>query len=89
MTILINIVYTLNRNKLAKLYLPSMFQTSDIVLLRPKIETWFNLTKSPKRDHIYKYMLEEHNFLTRLGQSFLINSFSNPPTLDLGKLEKK
>ena len=29
----------LNLNKTAKLYLPSTFQTSDIELLSPKIET--------------------------------------------------
>ena len=39
MTILIICVYALNRNNQAKLYLPSTFQTSDIELLSPKIET--------------------------------------------------
>ena len=66
MTILIICVYALNRNKLAKLYLPSMFQTSDIELLSQKFKLNIHLTKLPKRDHIhdiYKlclYMLEEH-----------------------------
>ena len=32
-------VYALNRNKRAKLYLPSTFQTSDAELLSQKIET--------------------------------------------------
>ena len=32
-------VYALNRNKHAKLHLPSTFQTSDIELLSQKIET--------------------------------------------------
>ena len=49
-------------------YIPSTFQTSDIELLSPKIETSYSvhLTKSPKRDHIYTlclYTLEEHNCL--------------------------
>ena len=59
-------VYVLNRNKHAKLYLPSTFQTSDIELLNPKSTLNIHLTKSPKRDHIYKlclYMLEEHDCL--------------------------
>ena len=38
-TILILFVYAFNRNIIAKLYLPSTFQTSDIELLSPKIET--------------------------------------------------
>ena len=62
MAILIICVYVLNRNKHAKLYLPSTFQTSDIELLSPNI----HLTKSSKPDHIYKlclYMLEEYNCL--------------------------
>ena len=33
------LTYTFNRNTLAKLYLPSRVQSSDIELLRPKIET--------------------------------------------------
>ena len=41
MTILIICVYALNRNKNAKLYLPSTLQTSDMELLSPKIETLF------------------------------------------------
>ena len=70
MTILIICVYALNRTKYAKLYPPGMFQTSFIDLLSPKIEYKklnIHLTKSPKRDHIYKlglYMLEEHKCLT-------------------------
>ena len=39
------------------------FQTSDIEFLSPQSET---LSKTPKRDHIYKlclYTLEEHNCL--------------------------
>ena len=32
-------VYVFNRNKQAKLYLPSTFQASDIELLSPKIGT--------------------------------------------------
>ena len=40
-TILIICVYVFNRNKHAKLYLPSTFQTSDIELLSPKIETYY------------------------------------------------
>ena len=66
MTILIICVYVLNRNKPDKLYLPSTFQTSDIELLSPKLKLNIQLTKSPKREHIYKlglYMLEEHNCL--------------------------
>ena len=67
MTILIIFVYAFTRNKNAKLYLPSTFQTSDIELLGPKIETYnIHLTKSPKRDHIYNlclYTLEEHKCL--------------------------
>ena len=59
-------VFAFNRNKHAKIYLPSTFQTSDIELLAPKIETTshnIHLPKSPKPDHIYKlclYTLEEH-----------------------------
>ena len=34
-------VYAFNRNKNAELYLPSTFQTSDIELLGPKIETQY------------------------------------------------
>ena len=59
-------VYALNRNKYAKLYLPSTFQTSNIELLSPKLKLNIHLTKSPKHDHIYKlclYMLEENNCL--------------------------
>ena len=66
MTIIIICVYVLNRNKHAKLYLPSMFQTSDIEILSPKLKLYMHLTQSPKRDHIDKvclYMLEEHNCL--------------------------
>ena len=47
-------------------YLPNTFQTSDIKLLSPKLKLNIHLTKSPKRDHIYKlflYMLVEHNCL--------------------------
>ena len=47
----------------AKFYLPSTFQTSDIELLSPKLKLNIHLTKSPKRDHIYKFSLytpEEH-----------------------------
>ena len=54
-------------NKNAKLYLGSMFQTSDIELLSPKIETFnIHLTTSPKHDHICKlclYTLGEHKCL--------------------------
>ena len=59
-------VYAFNRNKIAKLYLPSTFQTSDIELLSPKLKLNIRLTKSLKRDHIYKlclYTLEEHKCL--------------------------
>ena len=66
MTILIILVYAFNRNKSAKVYLPSKFQTSDIELLSPKLKLNIHLTKSPKRDHIYKlcfYSLEEHKCL--------------------------
>ena len=59
-------VYAFHRNKIAKLYLPSIFQTSDIELLSPKLKLNIHLTKSPKRDHIYKlclYTLEEHKRL--------------------------
>ena len=52
--------------KKAKLYYPSTFQTSDIEVLGPKIELNIHLTKSPKRDHIYKlfsFTLEEHKCL--------------------------
>ena len=47
-------------------YLPSMFQTSDIELLSPKLKLNIHLTKSPKRDHICTfclYTLEEHKCL--------------------------
>ena len=43
-----------------------MFKTSDIELLSPKLKLNIHLTKSHKRDHIYKlclYILEEHNCL--------------------------
>ena len=68
MTILILViwVYALNRNKHAKLYLPSTFQTSDIELLTQQLKRNIHLTNSPKRDHIYKlrfYMPGEHNCL--------------------------
>ena len=56
-------MYAFNRNKIAKLYLPSTFQTSDIELLAPKLKDNIHLTKSPKCDNIYKlclYTLEEH-----------------------------
>ena len=39
MKILIICVYALNRNKIVELYIPGMFQTSDIGLLNPKLET--------------------------------------------------
>ena len=42
MTVLINCVCVLNKSKDAKLYLPSTFQTSDIELLSPKIETSYS-----------------------------------------------
>ena len=38
LTIII-LVYAFDKNKSAKVYLPSTFQTSDIELLSPKIET--------------------------------------------------
>ena len=63
MTILIICVYALNRNKIAELYVPSTFQTSDIELLSPKLKNDIHLTKSTKRDHVYKLclcMLEEN-----------------------------
>ena len=66
MTISITCVNALHRNKHAKLYLPSKFQTSDIELLSQKLKLNIHLTKSPKRDHIYKlgvYVLEEHKCL--------------------------
>ena len=66
MTILIIFVYAFNRNKSAKLCLPSTFQTSDKELLSPKLKLYIHLTKSFKRDHIYKlylYTLEEHKCL--------------------------
>ena len=34
-----------------------MFQASDIELLSPKLKLNIHLTKSPKRDHIYKLCL--------------------------------
>ena len=43
-----------------------MFQTSDKEPLSPKLKVNIHLTKSPKRDHIFRwclYMLEEHNCL--------------------------
>ena len=45
--------------------MPSYMYTflADIELLNPNFETNIHLTKSPKRDHIYKlclYTLEEH-----------------------------
>ena len=57
-------IYDLNRDKIVELYLPSTFQTSDIELWARKFKIDIHLTKSPKRDHIYKlclYMLVEHN----------------------------
>ena len=66
MTISIISAYALNRNNHTKLYLPSTFQTLDIELLIPKLKLNIHLTKSPKRDHIYKlflYTLEEHKCL--------------------------
>ena len=39
--VLIIFAYAFNRNKHAKLYLPSMFQASDIELLSKKIETYY------------------------------------------------
>ena len=68
MTIFIFFVYAFNRNKNAKLYLPSAFQISD------KLKLNIHLTKSPKRDHIYKlclYTLEEH-------KSLILTSFYVP-----------
>ena len=59
-------LYALNRNNHAELYLPGTFQTSDIELLSPKLKLNIHVTKSPKRDHIYKfclYTLEEHKCL--------------------------
>ena len=50
-------------NKNAKIYLPNMFQASDIELLGPKLKLNIHLTNSLKRDHIYKlclFTLEEH-----------------------------
>ena len=52
MTILIIFVYAFYRNKIAKIYLPSTFQTLDIELLTPKLKLNIHFTKSPKRDHI-------------------------------------
>ena len=52
MTVLIICVYALNRNKRAELYIQSMFQTSDIELLSPKLKLNIHHTKSPKCDHI-------------------------------------
>ena len=49
---LIICVYALNRNKHAKSYSPSMFQTCNLELLSPKIETVYKY-ESPKRDHNY------------------------------------
>ena len=52
---------------IAKFYLPSMYQASDIEFLSPKMKLNIHLTKSSKRDHIYKlclYALEEHKCLT-------------------------
>ena len=49
-----------------KLYLLTTFQTSDIQLLAQKLKLKIHLTKSPKRDQIYKlylYTLEEHKCL--------------------------
>ena len=63
---LIICIYVFNRNKHAKIYLPSTFQTSDIEPLRTKLKLNIHLTKSPKRDHIFRwclFMLEEHNYL--------------------------
>ena len=50
----------------AKLYLPRTFQTSDIDFLSQKLKLNIHLTKSPKRDHIYKLCLctlQEHKCL--------------------------
>ena len=38
-----HLFYALNRNEHAELYLPSMFQTSDIELLSPKNENYISL----------------------------------------------
>ena len=57
--------YIGNRKKRVKSYIPSMFQTSDTQqLLSPKkLKFNIHLSKSHKRDHIYKlclYMLGKH-----------------------------
>ena len=46
----------LNRNKNATLYLPNTFQASDIELPAQKFKLNIYLTKSPNRDHIYKFI---------------------------------
>ena len=56
-------VYAFNGNKNAKLYLPSIFQTSDVELLGTKMKLNIHLTKSSKRDHIYKLNLKAANKL--------------------------
>ena len=58
MTMLILFVYAYSRNKNAKFYLPSTFQTSDIEVLGPKIETLLHLTESLKRNDIETFCLK-------------------------------
>ena len=56
----------LNRNNNAKLYLPSMFQASDIEPLSPNLKLSIHLINSTKRNHIHKlclYTPEEHKYL--------------------------
>ena len=65
MTILVICVYALNRNKHAELYLPNMFQTSDIELLSPKIEITTYISINHPRVTIF-CLLEEHLILPSL-----------------------
>ena len=43
----------LKQEQMCKLYIPSMFQTSDIEILSKTFKLNIHLTKSPKLDHIY------------------------------------
>ena len=78
MTILIICVNAL-KNKHAKLYISSTFQTSNIELLSSKLRLNIHLTKSLKCDNIYKlcsYMLEEHNFLILTSQQVPVQKYT-------------
>ena len=62
-------VYAFNRNKIAKLYLPGTFKTSDIELVSPKIEDLefksrhLHDNKKSQKMRFYYYRIFYHVFI--------------------------